>query len=40
MLENKASERCGFLGFDSFPMLGVKAAIGIRLDGTVMHYKL
>jgi len=21
-------------------MLGVRAAIGVRLDGTVMHYKL
>jgi len=25
---------------DSFSMLWVRAAIGIRLDGTVMHYKL
>jgi len=25
---------------NSFSMLCVRAAIGIRLDGTVMHYKL
>jgi len=41
----KAAECCRILGSilhhaNLFSMLWVRAAIGIRLDGTVMHYKL
>jgi len=44
-LEKKQRNPAEFLGSilhhaNSFSMLWVRAAIGIRLNGTVMHYKL
>jgi len=43
--EKKQRNAAEFLGsifhhVNSFSMLWVRAAIGIKLDGTVMHYKL
>jgi len=45
MVETLEKQQHKFLGSilhhaNSFSILQVRAAIGIRLDGTVMHYKL